>query len=225
MFFIGHRGASAYEPENTLLSMRRAIELGANALECDLRATKDRKIVLFHDPTIDRTTQASGKLKDFTYEEIMHLNAGKGEKIPLLEELLAFCPESIKLFIEVKENGFENELVDLVKNKKNVVLISLKPIVLRKIKKLNPSQETGFIFRTYIHNFPGFIYIHKQLKVEWLFIRNKSVLKSFIKKAKENNFKVIVWTVDSYEDMMKHKKLDLDGIESNHPDLFKYLVD
>ena len=87
---VGHRGARAYEPENTLRSFRKALELGVNAVELDVRRTKDGELVVIHDDKVDRTTNGRGLVNELTLEEIEKLDAGKGEKIPTLEEALEF---------------------------------------------------------------------------------------------------------------------------------------
>ena len=85
---IGHRGARGIEPENTMRSFRKALELKVDLIECDVHMTKDDHIVLIHDHTVDRTTNATGPVNGFTFEEIRRLDAGKGEIIPTLQELL-----------------------------------------------------------------------------------------------------------------------------------------
>lgn len=100
---VGHRGAAAAAPENTLPSLRRAVEDGADAVEFDLRATVDRRLVLIHDETVDRTTDGSGAVAEMTLEEIRELDAGhaftadrsrshpfrgEGVRVPTLEEAL-----------------------------------------------------------------------------------------------------------------------------------------
>lgn len=90
MLKIGHRGARAYEPENTLRSYKKAIELGVDAVELDVRKTKDNEIVVIHDPDVDKTTDGKGLFSELTLNEIKHLNTEKGEKIPALEEALDF---------------------------------------------------------------------------------------------------------------------------------------
>ena len=85
-FIIGHRGACYYEPENTLRSFKKALKLKCKYIECDVRLTKDNKIVIMHDETVNRTTNGKGSVKDFTLKELKKLNAGKGDKIPTVQE-------------------------------------------------------------------------------------------------------------------------------------------
>ena len=87
---IGHRGARAYAPENTLRSFARALELGVNAIEFDVRQTKDGQLIVMHDDKVDRTTTGKGLVKDLSLKEIKELDAGDGERVPAFGEALDF---------------------------------------------------------------------------------------------------------------------------------------
>ena len=102
---IGHRGARGLEPENTIRSFQKALELGVDYIECDVHLTKDGHIVLIHDHTLDRTTNETGDVNDYTFEEIRKLDAGKGKKIPTLQELLDLVRGKVKIHIELKDTG------------------------------------------------------------------------------------------------------------------------
>jgi glycerophosphoryl diester phosphodiesterase len=108
---FGHRGACAYAPENTLAAFNLAFELGADGIELDVTLTKDGVPVVIHDDTVDRTTDGRGKVSGMTVREIQRLDAGKwfdskyrGEKIPTLEEALAYVPVGKIVNVELKTN-------------------------------------------------------------------------------------------------------------------------
>lgn len=82
---VAHRGASAYEPENTLKAFKAALKCNPYAIECDVRQTKDKKLITIHDANVDRTTSGKGLVKDFSLKELRKLNAGKGEKNSIIE--------------------------------------------------------------------------------------------------------------------------------------------
>lgn len=117
---IGHRGAAAYAPENTLESFRLALALGAEALEFDLRSSRDGVAMVFHDPTLDRTTDRSGPVAALTCAELQQADAGhrfmdadgatpfrgRDVRIPTLAEVLAAFPDT-PLLIEIKERGVQ----------------------------------------------------------------------------------------------------------------------
>ena len=107
---IGHRGARAYEPENTLRSFKCAIELGVDAVELDVRKTKDNEIVIINNSEVDKTTDGSGSVSDFALEEIKHFVTEKGEQIPTLEEGLEFVGKRVKILVELKETGIEEKV-------------------------------------------------------------------------------------------------------------------
>ena len=113
-FVIAHRGYSGRAPENTLPAFEAAIEAGAPALELDVRLTKDRVPIVFHDATLDRTTNGSGRIDAHDWEEVSKLDAGAwfgpafaGARVPLLETALAMLADRVLINIELKPDGFD----------------------------------------------------------------------------------------------------------------------
>ena len=104
---IAHRGASAYEPENTLRSFRRALDMGADLIEFDIRMSSDGHLIVIHDKKVDRTTDGTGLVREMTLGQLKKLDAGKGEKIPTLEEVIDFGKGKTRFVIELKEGGVE----------------------------------------------------------------------------------------------------------------------
>src|SRR5260221_5656519 len=88
MLRIAHRGASGYEPENTLISFQKALQLGADMLELDVRVSKDGFVVVIHDRKVDRITNGKGKVNTLTLEELKHLDVGSQQTISTLQEVL-----------------------------------------------------------------------------------------------------------------------------------------
>ena len=112
IFVAAHRGWSAKYPENTMLAFRKAVELGVDQIEMDIRVTKDGQLVVFHDETVDRVTNGTGKVCDFTLAELQQLDAGikkgeehKGAQIPTFRELMEFVKDvpGLTLDLELKE--------------------------------------------------------------------------------------------------------------------------
>lgn len=101
----GHRGAPAEHPENTMAGFRRAKELGVYGIELDVHLSKDGIAVVCHDETLDRTTNASGPISDFTVAELRAVDAGNGEYVPTLLEVLELVGDSMHVDIEVKANA------------------------------------------------------------------------------------------------------------------------
>src|SRR4051794_29972802 len=101
---IGHRGAAGLEPENTLRSFARAIEIGVDAIELDVYCVDDRLVVI-HDDTLERTTNGRGEVMKSTFAALRQLDAGRGERIPTLEEVFAAVPERLTVNVELKGSG------------------------------------------------------------------------------------------------------------------------
>ena len=215
---IGHRGARAYEPENTLRSFKRAIELGVDAVELDVRRTKDNKIVVIHDSDVNKTTDGSGSVRDLTLEEIKKFVTPKGENIPTLNEALELLGKQVKVLVELKEIGFEEEVLDLIRQKKmmdNVIIISFHEDALRKVRKLNEKVATGLIYVRHKNPIESAL----ELKADYLLSLYRFTHSAEVKKAHENGLKVIVWTINNPEEVVKYKKKGVDGIASDRPDI------
>lgn len=110
-FACAHRGDQACAPENTLAAFRLAVEKGAPMIEFDVQATRDGRLVIMHDPTVDRTTNGKGKVSELPFTEIRALDAGswfkpelKGEQVPTLEETLEVIPETILCNVHLKNS-------------------------------------------------------------------------------------------------------------------------
>jgi len=101
---IGHRGASGHEPENTMISFNRAIELGADMVELDVHLSKDNQLIVIHDETLDRTTTGQGKIKGKTLAEIKKLRTKKkNQPIPTLPEVINELKGKVKMNVEIKD--------------------------------------------------------------------------------------------------------------------------
>lgn len=107
-YIVGHRGAAGIAPENTLKAFRLGCQSDATVVECDIHLTKDQKIVVIHDGTLERTTNGSGWIKDWLFEDLRKLDAGDGEKIPTLEEVInVVFSYNKKLIIELKAEDWD----------------------------------------------------------------------------------------------------------------------
>ncbi len=111
---IAHRGASGLFPENTLLAFQKAIELGADALEFDVRVTEDGIPVVIHDSTVDRTTDGVGAVSELTLAAISEFNAGEGEKVSTLEVVLE-ATEETPLIVEIKDRQSGRLVVETIR--------------------------------------------------------------------------------------------------------------
>jgi len=219
---IGHRGARAYEPENTLRSFAKAIELGVNAIEFDVRKTKDNEIVVMHDETVDRTTNGRGLVRELTLAEIKRLVTDKGEKVPTLEEALDFLDRKVKILIELKETGIEDKVLKIVREKglrDNVIIISFHEDAIKRVREIDEKVETGLIYIR--HRNP--IKAALELKANYILPFYGFAHSTLVKKAHQNNLKVSVWTINTLEEAREYAKRGVDGIASDKPDILKNL--
>jgi glycerophosphoryl diester phosphodiesterase len=220
MLKVGHRGAKAYEPENTLRSFKKAIELGVDAVELDVRRTKDGEIVVVHDAEVDRTTNGKGLVRDLTLKEIKQLVTEKGEKIPRLKEALDFLDKKVKILIELKETDFEDDVINLIQEKgleKNVIVVSFLEEALDKVRKLSHEVEIGLIYAR--HKNP--VKAALELRANYLLPLYRFTHTANVKKAHENGLKVIVWTINNQKEVLEYMKKGVDGITSDRPDILK----
>ena len=114
MLRIGHRGACGYEPENTLRSFNHAIQLGVDIVELDVHICQSGEIMVIHDIKVDRTTNGTGFVGDKTLDELKTLDAGKGEQIPTLQEVLDQINRRVKVNIELKGNSTAKPVLKLL---------------------------------------------------------------------------------------------------------------
>jgi glycerophosphoryl diester phosphodiesterase len=218
MLKVGHRGARAYEPENTIRSFKRAVEMGVDAVELDVRATKDKQIVVIHDADVKRTTNGEGLVSNLTLEQLRQLKTEKDEKIPTLEEALDALGKKVKVFIELKETGTEEQILSTVRKKKlekTVVLVSFLEDALKKVRELDGEVETGLIYAK--HKNP--LKTAQDLKAQWLLAFYRFTHTANVQKAHEAGLKVLVWTVNTAEEAAEMRKKGVDGVASDKPDV------
>jgi glycerophosphoryl diester phosphodiesterase len=219
MLRVGHRGARAYAPENTLASFKKALEIGVDAIELDVRKTKDNQLVVIHDADVKRTTDGEGLVSELTLAQVKGFSA-EGEKIPTLQEALDFLDKKVKVLVELKEAGIEEQVLSIVNARgleKNVVIISFLEDALKKVRELNKSIETGLIYA--IHTNP--VKAALELKANYLVALYRFTHTATVQKAHENGLKIMVWTINTSLEAQEYAKKGVDGIASDKPDILK----
>lgn len=233
---IGHRGASGYCPENTMASYHKAIEMGVDVLEVDIHLSKDGVLVVHHDPTLERTTNGKGNLKDYTAAELLKLDAGswfhpdfKNERIPLLSEVLeAFSTIDVGILIEIKhpslypdiERKLAEELLKMPGGKMSENKIMVHSFDMTSMKNFHdflPDIPVGVLIKRRISNQKL-----KEISKFATFANPKQTLLTQTLKARiqSHGMKVFTWTVNNKKQMHSLKKMELDGIISDFPDFF-----
>ena len=217
---LGHRGAPALEPENTLRSFKKAIELGVDQIELDVHFSKEGELMVIHDEKLNRTTNGKGFVKDFTLAELKKLDAGKGEEIPTLQEVIKLVRDKdVFLQVELKELNMGKHVLDLIQKnnfEEKVMIISFLHKELRKIKELNSRIKTGILIgRRFIDPLKRL----REVKADAASMRHTLVSKRLVGKLHQNNVELTVWVVNELKDVRRMVDLGVDIIGTDKPDL------
>lgn len=222
-----HRGASAYAPENTRVAFKKAIELNTNGIELDLQKTKDGKIVIFHDDYIDNKSNGTGKIKEYTYQELLKLDFGSWfnkeyceEHIMLFEDFAKeFLNKELTFAIELKVLGIEKEVLEIINKYKvhnNIYITSFIYDALENVRKIDSNIKLSWLIEERINKDN----IEKVLKINGNQICPKAdlITKEDIQIANNNGLGVRLWGISNEEIMEKVYKLNIEGMTVNFPD-------
>ena len=223
MIKIGHRGACGYEPENTLRSFTCAMQLGVDMVELDVYICKSGEIVVIHDWNVDRTTNGTGFIADKTLDELKTLDAGKGEQIPTLSEVLDHINRKVKVNIELKGDNTAKPVFKLIEkyikefgwSYNDFLISSFKQHELYEIRRLGNKLNIGVFVRDSSEEFMELV---DAIGAYSILVRYESLTKEILTRAKARGLLTIVWTVNEKEDIERMKLLGIDGIVSNYPD-------
>ena len=222
---IAHRGASARCPENTLLAFRKALEAGASWLELDVHLSADGELVVIHDEYLERTTNGRGEVTKRTLAQLRRLNAGLGEKIPLLVEVLDLAAGRATVNIELKGLATAEPVAQLLRQRinngglqKNEILVSS----LDENELIRFAQEnTGFRLAT-VADRPDqrFWELAEQLEVWSVHMDIAAVSAEMVAKARQQRRKLLVYTVNDQGTLSALQRLGVDGVFTDIPELF-----
>ena len=231
MLICGHRGSPSNSPENTLASFKIAIDAGVDMLEFDVHKCKSGEIVVIHDKDISRTTNGFGKIADLTYNELQEFDAGNGEKIPLLQEVIELCEKNnIIALIEIKAGDAAIPIAEFIKNHvasgKNtydkLVVISFQPEILLDVKSIDLNIKIGLTFKDIKIDI-----LEKTIEKLQPYSVNPcidSVTKEMVDIARKNGLRTFSWTVNSISQYQKARALGADAIMSDFPEMMIDLV-
>jgi glycerophosphoryl diester phosphodiesterase len=219
MIAVGHRGAAALEPENTLRGFRRALELGVDFVECDVHRTRDGRLAVIHDETVDRTTNGSGPVASFTLEELQRLDAGAGERIPSLAEVLATVRGRCRILIELKGPDTEALAIEAVQDARmsaDVIFTSFHLDRIRRIREIDPSLTTGAIFS---QPPPDACAQATAAGATTMGVHYRNLTPILVQEAHDRRLVIRAWNPDTEPEIEAMVDLGVDGIGSNRPDL------
>jgi len=229
-----HRGASAHAPENTLAAFSKALEAGADGVELDVKLTRDGKVIVLHDPTLDRTTTGKGSYKDLGCSDLRKLDAGswygetwRGEKIPLLTEVFDLLGGEMGINIELTNYSTPSDgLVDAVarvlagvKDTSRVMFSSFQPANLVRARNLLPAIPCGLLAlpgipgwwaRNVQINQPPFGALHPYVR---------DITPALVKKTHDRGKTLNAWTINDPQVMSRLQAFGVDMIMTDDPAL------
>lgn len=223
MLRIGHRGAAGHAPENTLISFKKAIELGCDMVEFDVYRCKSGEIVVIHDKDLARTTDGSGLVEDKSFLDLQKCNAGNGEHIPTLNEVLDVIDRRAKVNIELKgpETGepVARIVSDYIRNRgwshQDFLASSFDRKNTTVFHRNCPFVPTAVFVKL---SAPFYSWFAARMQARVVTFSLLFVRKSFVAAAHKKGFKVFVYTVNTPEDIARMQAWGVDGVFSNYPE-------
>ena len=233
IMIIAHRGVTYTGfPENSLPGFRAVMEEGYDGVEMDVRLTKDKELVVFHDIRLERLTEdGHGMVRTKTLADLRKtkLKSKTVEThIPSLAEVLAlYAHAPLLINLEIKSEfplrgRIEKRVVDLIYEhglQRKIIISSFNPLVIRKIQKVDPTLKTGFIYEKRMPRLNQ--RLAKGLIVDSWHPNYSGITETLIEKARESGCTVFPWTVNDEEEMLRMKKMNVDGIITDFPKLAK----
>jgi len=239
---IAHRGGSRLRPENTMPAFEHAVALGVDALECDVHLSRDGEVVVIHDPTLDRTTNAHGEVAGWRAYDLAALDAahqfdpdqhfpfrGRGIGVPRLDDILRRFPE-MPVVVEIKGDRAElaGRVLDIIRDHRadeRVIVGGFSLAVLSEVRRLNPvlltsassAEVQAALRRSYFFLTPkrtGYRLFQAPVR-----LRGKSILtRQFVRAARRAGIPVQAWIVDEIDEMRRLVDWGVTGLISDRPD-------
>lgn len=232
-----HRGASGYAPENTLEAFRLAIEMGADGIELDVQLTADGELVVIHDETLQRVSDAHGYVKDYTLAQLKALNVNKNfpkygnVAIPTLQEVLDLLSQTkLMLNIELKTgnifyHGIEEKVIALIDSygmQDRVWYSSFNHYSVKKVKDISPQAQAGILCGNCIYEpakyarYMGVEAVHPNI----LHLKYPG----YAQECRKSGIKLHTWTANAYVDLELCVSENVDALITNYPDKAKIMV-
>jgi glycerophosphoryl diester phosphodiesterase len=219
---ISHAACGGHAPPNTLAGVRKAIELGADGIEIDLQASSDGVPVLMHDLTVDRTTNGSGAVAELAVEELRKLDAGGGEPVPTIDEVLEITNGKVLLVMEIKQPGIEPLLADAVHKSnalRSVMAWSFFPQAIEGMRLAEPRIPCGLLVsREALANWPETRERALTLGVQAVSVFAPGINRELARDCQLSGLSLYTWTPDTEAEIAKLIELGVDGICTNYPD-------
>ena len=241
-WIIAHRGFKAKYPENTLVAFQAAMDLGIPMIELDVMLSRDRKLVVIHDATLERTTKGHGPVHDRTLEELKQLDAGswfhtefKDERLPELTEVIEMANSRVILNIEIKSEAYEahhppdaveRQVVGLVKQKKAqdaVLISSFSADILKQISKMPDPPALALISSDPVDDHT--IQLCKDINAFSWHPNQKIVTPDQVEKFRTAGLRIFPYSVDTQEDYSKMLDFKVDGVITDDPESARHWLE
>ncbi|MFC8198684.1 glycerophosphodiester phosphodiesterase [Streptomyces sp. NPDC060006] len=214
---IGHRGIMGVEPENTLRSFIAAQQAGLDLIELDLHLSKDGALVVMHDADVDRTTDGSGPIAEKTLAELRVLDAGRGERIPVFEEVLDAVTAPLQA--EIKDVAAARALAEVM-NRRDLVgrveVLSFHDEAVAEIARLVPGVRTALVASRY-----GIDVVERATAVgaTSLVLNIRRLTLEIVERARKADLRIIGWVVNTQDQLRLVRALELDGATTDYPEI------
>ncbi|MEV2227155.1 glycerophosphodiester phosphodiesterase family protein [Streptomyces phaeochromogenes] len=214
---IGHRGIMGVEPENTLRSFIAAQQAGLDLIELDLHLSKDGALVVMHDAEVDRTTDGSGPIAEKTLAELRVLDAGRGERVPVFEEVLDAVTAPLQA--EIKDVAAARALAEVM-NRRDLVgrveVLSFHDEAIAEIARLVPGVRTALVASRY-----GVDVVERATAVgaTSLVLNIRRLTLEVVERARKADLRIIGWVVNTQDHLRLVRALELDGATTDYPEI------
>ncbi len=214
---VAHRGSGSKYPENSVKAIREAIKLGVDFVEVDVRKTRDGKLTLWHDDTVERLTgERNRAMEDKNYDDISKIDIGYGEHVPLFEKVLDVVDEKVGLMVDIKRTGYEEEIYKELAERGMLeqTVFSGDNSALLRLKEMD--GKVIIAYTLYVAD-PRVIYFAKRIGAVFVNFKFPTVTQDIVNRAHENGLGVIVWVVNSPGDLIRYARMNVDVITTDRP--------
>ena len=212
---IGHRGAAGLAPENTLASFAKAVAWGVDGVELDVHFV-DGELVVVHDERLDRTTDGHGRIRDWSFDKLRRLDAGAGERIPTLDEVLSAVPPSILVNVELKGAGTAEPVAKRLAGERRPLLVSSFDYrELARFRALCPKLPCAPLIGRWRL---GMENVAKSLGADAVNLADRAATAKRVAKIASWGCRVLVYTVNEPSRALQLKAMGVGGVFTDYPD-------
>ncbi len=234
---VAHRGFSGRAPENTASAFSMAAALQVEMVECDIRLTRDEEVVVFHDMTVNRTTDGIGAVRHLTLSKLKSLDAGRwfhqkftGEKILTLDEALNILKSFQWINIETKGDGITKEtgkkivekaiaIIHRHKLQEKMIFSSFDHYLVKHVREVDPSLHTAVIYSSYLHGLRSPYSLIRRVEATGFVTGKHDVRKQMLIELWDNGIPVFIYTLNKATELERWMKRGVTGVITNFPDI------